>query len=86
MTRTGLITMLLLALLTVFSQAYILPYEAYRDDGYYFMPSAAKRSSHVRHQAKREFNVDDLTLRFGKRSVPVLAFNQDDLALRFGRR
>ncbi|KHJ99894.1 hypothetical protein OESDEN_00079 [Oesophagostomum dentatum] len=32
---------------------------------------------------KREFNADDLTLRFGKRGDA--AFHPDDLALRFGR-
>ncbi|ETN69068.1 hypothetical protein NECAME_01178 [Necator americanus] len=33
---------------------------------------------------KREFNADDLTLRFGKRSGDM-AFHPNDLALRFGR-
>ncbi|GMR34183.1 hypothetical protein PMAYCL1PPCAC_04378, partial [Pristionchus mayeri] len=86
MTSTGLLTIILLSLLALLSQAYILPYEAYSDDGYYYMPSADKRSSdHLRHAAKREFNVDDLTLRFGKRSG-LSSFGSDDLALRFGRR
>ncbi|GMT03796.1 hypothetical protein PENTCL1PPCAC_25970, partial [Pristionchus entomophagus] len=86
MTRTGsLLTIILLSLLALVAQSYILPYEAYNEDGYYYMPSVAKRSSDMRHPAKREFNVDDLTLRFGKRSS-MSSFGADDLALRFGRR
>ncbi|KAF8383036.1 flp-26 [Pristionchus pacificus] len=88
MTRTGLLTIILLSLLALLSRAYILPYEAYAEDGYYYFPSVAKRSAsdHLRHASKREFNVDDLTLRFGKRSGGLSSFGADDLALRFGRR
>ncbi|CAI5455391.1 unnamed protein product [Caenorhabditis angaria] len=51
-----------------------------------YNPVVSKRHFYNNNkQYKREFNADDLTLRFGKRS-DAMAFSPDQLSLRFGRR
>ncbi|CAI2357376.1 unnamed protein product [Caenorhabditis sp. 36 PRJEB53466] len=52
-----------------------------------FNGGVAKRNYYDNKPYKREFNADDLTLRFGKRggAGEPLAFSPDMLALRFGK-
>ncbi|CAO4385804.1 unnamed protein product [Caenorhabditis nigoni] len=52
-----------------------------------FNNGLAKRNYYESKPYKREFNADDLTLRFGKRAGAgePLAFSPDMLSLRFGK-
>ncbi|CAP30218.1 Protein CBR-FLP-26 [Caenorhabditis briggsae] len=52
-----------------------------------FNSGLAKRNYYESKPYKREFNADDLTLRFGKRAGAgePLAFSPDMLSLRFGK-
>ncbi|CAB3401021.1 unnamed protein product [Caenorhabditis bovis] len=79
--QTGYTIVVLFALLAVAASMFV-PNEFAGDEE--FGPSIIKRNYYDPKPLKRQFNADDLTLRFGKRSD--MAFRPDQLSLRFGRR
>ncbi|CAD6189341.1 unnamed protein product [Caenorhabditis auriculariae] len=84
--HSGLMSVLLLCMASVISAFYV-PYYTLQKGELNYAGSAEKRSFlgyGNGRQEKREFNADDLTLRFGKRGDP-LEFQPDHLSLRFGR-
>ncbi|CCD61850.1 GGAGEPLAFSPDMLSLRF-amide [Caenorhabditis elegans] len=81
--------MFMLALLfssLVATSAFRLPFQFFgaNED---FNSGLTKRNYYESKPYKREFNADDLTLRFGKRggAGEPLAFSPDMLSLRFGK-
>ncbi|ULT82971.1 hypothetical protein L3Y34_012301 [Caenorhabditis briggsae] len=69
--------------------AFRLPFQFFQFFGSQedFNSGLAKRNYYESKPYKREFNADDLTLRFGKRAGAgePLAFSPDMLSLRFGK-
>uniref|UniRef100_A0A8R1DTV1 Uncharacterized protein n=1 Tax=Caenorhabditis japonica TaxID=281687 RepID=A0A8R1DTV1_CAEJA len=74
---------LLLSALAI-TNAFHIPYGTLesRDD---FAGPAKRAAYYVGKPFKREFNADDMMLRFGKRAGEPVAFSPDMLSLRFGK-
>uniref|UniRef100_A0A1I7TB75 Uncharacterized protein n=1 Tax=Caenorhabditis tropicalis TaxID=1561998 RepID=A0A1I7TB75_9PELO len=70
----------------VATNAFRLPFQFFGSNEE-FNNGLAKRNYYESKPYKREFNADDLTLRFGKRggAGETLAFSPDMLSLRFGK-